>query len=65
MPHPTQGPDIPAAVRTDDRHFDNLPDFPFPPHYVDVTNPYDEESLRLHYIDDGAKRRARHTHGAW
>lgn len=55
MPHPTQGPDIPAAVRTDDRHFDNLPDFPFPPHYVDVTNPYDEESLRLHYIDEGPK----------
>lgn len=35
-------------IRTPDERFANLPDFPFAPHYVEVSG------LRLHYIDEGA-----------
>ncbi|HKH88559.1 MAG TPA: haloalkane dehalogenase [Acidimicrobiales bacterium] len=34
-------------VRTPDERFDNLPDYPFEPHYVVV------EGLRVHYLDEG------------
>ena len=37
---PTRGPEIPIAVRTEDSRFEDLPDFPFSPNYVDVTNPH-------------------------
>ena len=51
---PTKGPEIPVAVRTDDARFEGLPDFPFPPRYVDVANPYASETpLRMHYVDEG------------
>ena len=36
-------------VRTPDACFDNLPDFPFEPHYVEV------DGLRMHYVDEGHK----------
>ena len=53
---PTEGPEIPVAVRTDDARFEGLPDFPFPPHYVDVANPYASETpLRMHYVDEGPR----------
>ena len=35
------------ALRTPDARFENLPDFPFAPHYVDIDN------LRMHYVDEG------------
>jgi len=34
-------------LRTPDSHFENLPDYPFAPHYVEI------DSLRIHYIDEG------------
>lgn len=40
-------------LRTPDSHFADLPDFPFAPHYLHVT---DERygRLRMHYVDEGA-----------
>ena len=35
------------ALRTPDARFENLPDFPFEPHYVVI------DSLRMHYVDEG------------
>lgn len=37
--------------RTPDERFENLPDFAFQPHYVDLN--IDGESLRMHYLDEG------------
>lgn len=34
-------------IRTPDERFQNLPDFPFQPHYVEVNG------LRVHYLDEG------------
>ncbi len=36
------------VFRTPDHRFAGLPDFPFPPHYLDL------DGLRLHYVDEGA-----------
>ena len=36
-----------AALRTPDSRFENLPHFPFEPHYVDI------DGLRMHYVDEG------------
>jgi haloalkane dehalogenase len=36
-------------VRTPDSRFDNLPDYPFEPHHVDV------DGLRVHYVDEGPR----------
>jgi len=36
-------------VRTPDEQFENLPDFPFSPNYVEV------DGLRMHYLDEGPK----------
>ncbi len=46
------------ALRTPDDRFADLPDFPFPPHYVDNLPGY--EGLRAHYLDLGP-RNAKHT----
>jgi len=35
------------ALRTPDAQFENLPDYPFEPHYIDI------DSLRMHYVDEG------------
>jgi haloalkane dehalogenase len=35
------------VIRTPDERFQNLPDFPFQPHYVEVNG------LRVHYLDEG------------
>jgi len=35
------------ALRTPDARFENLPDYPFEPHYVDI------DGLRMHYVDEG------------
>ena len=38
------------VLRTPDERFSNLPDYPFAPHYLNVT-----DSLRMHYVDEGPK----------
>jgi len=38
------------SLRTPDSCFDNIPDYPFAPHYVIVG-----ENLRLHYVDHGQR----------
>jgi haloalkane dehalogenase len=40
------------AVRTPDKCFDALPDFPFAPHYTEVPSA-DGGALRVHYLDEG------------
>lgn len=35
------------TLRTPDHHFENLPDFPYAPHYLDYNG------MRMHYIDEG------------
>lgn len=35
------------VVRTPEERFDNLPDFPFEPHHVEINR------LRVHYVDEG------------
>ncbi|MDX1597145.1 MAG: haloalkane dehalogenase [Marinobacter sp.] len=35
-------------LRTDEAHFQGLPDYPFAPHYLDV-----EPGLRMHFVDEG------------
>jgi haloalkane dehalogenase len=47
------------AVRTPDERFDDLPDFPWDPHYVEDLGGY--EGLRMAYIDEGP-RDAEHTY---
>lgn len=42
-------------LRTDESRFRELPDFPFPPHYMDVGG---DTPLRLHYVDHGDKTAA-------
>ena len=36
-------------LRTPDDRFENLPDFPYEPHYLEV------DEIRLHYVDEGPK----------
>ena len=40
------------VLRTPDARFNNLPDYPFAPHYTDVPA-LDGGRLRLHYLDEG------------
>jgi haloalkane dehalogenase len=40
------------VLRTPDERFDNLPDYPFPPNYVDVES-RKVPTLRMHYVDAG------------
>lgn len=39
-------------LRTPDERFENLPGYPFTPHYLDVPSG-DGDSLRIHYVDEG------------
>ena len=39
-------------LRTPDARFNNLPDFPFTPHYCEI-NDADDTALRIHYLDEG------------
>ena len=39
-------------VRTPDQRFENLPDYPFAPHYIDVDDGQGA-TLRMHYLDEG------------
>ena len=40
------------ALRTPDERFDNLPGYPFQPHYLNVDDT-EGGQLRLHYVDEG------------
>jgi haloalkane dehalogenase len=40
------------VLRTPDSRFENLPGYPFPPHYLDVAAS-DTQKLRMHYVDEG------------
>lgn len=40
---------MPTIIRTPEKRFENLPDYPFEPHYVDVG-----DGLRMHYVDEGS-----------
>ena len=36
-------------LRTPDERFENLPDFPYEPHYLEI------DKIRIHYVDEGPK----------
>ncbi|MBW2091608.1 MAG: haloalkane dehalogenase [Deltaproteobacteria bacterium] len=40
------------VLRTPDERFENLPDYPFKPHYVEVPDG-EGGTLRIHYVDEG------------
>ena len=37
------------VVRTPDERFENLPDFDYAPHYLEI------DGLRIHYLDEGPR----------
>lgn len=41
------------SLRTPDQAFENLPDWPYTPHYIDDLDGY--QGLRVHYIDEGPR----------
>lgn len=45
---------IVKILRTPDSCFENLPDFPYAPRYVEIPAG-DGDSLRVHYVDEGAR----------
>ena len=42
------------VVRTPESRFDNLPGYPFAPHYLDV-EASDTQAIRMHYVDEGPR----------
>ena len=48
---------VTEALRTPDARFQGLPDWPYPPQYVDDLPGYD--GLRVHYVDEGPADAAR------
>ena len=45
------------ALRTPDERFENLPGYPFAPHYAALDDP-DGGMLRMHYVDEGPREGA-------
>ena len=43
------------VLRTPDAAFAGIDDFPFAPHYLDITDPGDGTKLRVHYVDEGPR----------
>ena len=41
------------VLRTPDERFSGLPDYPFLPHYVEVPTGDGDQTLRVHYLDEG------------
>ena len=39
----------PGILRTPDNRFENLDDYPFQPHYMNI------QGLRIHYLDEGSR----------
>ncbi len=50
---PNYDPTMPL-LRTPDARFEELPDFPFKPHYLEIDDP-DLGTLRVHYLDEGPR----------
>ena len=44
------------VLRTPERRFEKVPDFPFEPHYLEVASPRGG-NLRVHYVDEGPRDR--------
>ncbi len=42
-------------LRTPDARFENLPDWPFEPHYTDITDAGTGQVLRMAYVDEGPR----------
>ena len=42
------------TLRTPDKSFENIPDFPFQPNYLENLNEY--PGLRIHYLDEGRRK---------
>ncbi len=42
-------------LRTPDDRFDNLPDWPFAPHYTEITDAASGQVLRMAYVDEGPR----------
>jgi haloalkane dehalogenase len=40
-------------LRTPDDRFENLPDYPFKPHYLTINDRSEGVGIRIHYIDEG------------
>lgn len=54
LPFGVYGDEVrPGVYRTPDERFENLPDYPFEPHYVEVDGKGGK--LRVHYIDEGPR----------
>jgi haloalkane dehalogenase len=45
----------PKVLRTPDERFQNLPDFPFAPHYAEIKDKA-LGKVRIHYLDEGPRR---------
>lgn len=43
------------VLRTPDAAFAGIGDFPFAPHYREITDPDDGTPLRIHYVDEGPR----------
>jgi haloalkane dehalogenase len=43
------------VLRTPDAAFAGITDFPFAPHYLEITDPDDGTKLRVHYVDEGPR----------
>src|SRR5689334_7636705 len=43
------------VLRTPDERFDDLPDFPFEPHWVTLDSGEGGTTLRMHYVDEGPR----------
>jgi haloalkane dehalogenase len=43
------------VLRTPDRAFADIDDFPFAPHYLEIADPDDGTKLRVHYVDEGPR----------
>lgn len=41
-------------IRTPEERFDNLPEYPFAPHYAEIPDP-EFGALRMHYLDEGPR----------
>jgi haloalkane dehalogenase len=40
-------------LRTPEDRFDNLPDYPFDPHYLSISDRSGDAAIRIHHIDEG------------
>ena len=40
-------------LRTPDKYFDNLEDYPFEPNYIDIE--HHDQTLRMHYLDESSE----------